>query len=147
MTRDEYEARRRRLDEELRAAMEMLKAGHQAQVQALDLLWRTSTDGGALLPDLTPAKPAAAPQRRRRGSGELIREVLAILPQLPDRFTKDDVEKALSEAPDRSSLFRVLRELEAAGRLHVERYGGGRIPTVYRREPSQAPAAGPRNAT
>lgn len=46
MTREEYEARRRRLDEELRAALEMVKAGHQAQVQALDLLWRIGSAAG-----------------------------------------------------------------------------------------------------
>ncbi|MES1240374.1 MAG: hypothetical protein ABUT39_02025 [Acidobacteriota bacterium] len=147
MTRDEYEARRRRLDEELRAALELLKAGHQAQLQALDLLWKTSTDGGA-----TPPGPAAlpAPERsrpRRRGPGELLQEVLAVLPGLPEVFTKDDVGKVLSDPPDRASLFRVLRELEESGRLRVERYGSGRVPTVYVREPSASPAAGPRNAT
>lgn len=145
MTREEYEARRRRLDEELRAAVELLKAGHQAQVQALDLLWRISTDGAAA-PDPSPALPPAAPRSRRRGPGELLHEVTAILPQLPESFTKDDVSRVLSDPPDRSSLFRVLRELEVAGRVRVERYGGGRIPTVYRRESSQMSAEGPFNA-
>jgi len=138
MTRDEYEARRRRLDDELRSAMEMLKAGHQAQVQALDLLWRISTDG-ATAPSPSPAVPAPAPKARRRGPGELLQEVIAILPQLPEQFTKDDVVKALSDPPDRSSLFRVLQELVLTGRLQMESYGGGRLPSVYRWE-------GPRNA-
>jgi len=145
MTRDEYEARRRRLDEELRFAMELLKAGHQAQVQALDLLWRISTDG-ATAPAPSSAVPAPAPKARRRGPGELLQEVLAILPQLPEQFTKDDAVKALSDPPDRASLFRVLRELEEAGWLKIERFGSGRVPTVYRREPSASPAADPRDA-
>jgi hypothetical protein len=145
MTRDEYEARRRRLDEELRAAIEMLKAGHQAQVQALDLLWRIST-GGAAAPDPFPVLPSAAPKSRRRGPGELLQEVIAILPQLPEPFTKDDVSRALPDPPDRSSLFRVLQELEMTGRLRVESYGSGRLPTVYRREPPRTSTTGPRNA-
>ena len=138
MIREEYEARRRRLDEELRAAIEMLKAGHQAQVQALDLLWRISTDGSAA-PDPFPVPAPAAPKGRRRGAGELLQEVLAILPRLPEMFTKDDVLRALPDPPDRSSLFRVLQELEVTGRLRVESYGSGRLPTVYRWE-------SPRNA-
>jgi predicted pyridoxine 5'-phosphate oxidase superfamily flavin-nucleotide-binding protein len=146
MTRDEYEARRRRLDEELRAAMELLKMGHQAQVQALDLLWRISTDGDAMPPGPVAAQPAPAHKPRRRGPGELLDEVLAALPQLPELFTKDDVGKTLSNPPDRASLFRVLRELEETGHLRVERYGGGRVPTVYRRQSSSSSAAGPRDA-
>jgi hypothetical protein len=133
MTRDEYEARRRRLDEELRAAMEMLKVGHQAQIQALDLLWRIST-GGTVAPQPSPALPPAAPKSRRRDPGELLQEVIAILPQLPEAFTKDDVSQAFPDPPDRTSLFRVLRKLEFSGFLHVESYGGGRTPTVYRRD-------------
>lgn len=35
MTREKCEARRRRLDEALCAALEMLKAGHQSQVPKL----------------------------------------------------------------------------------------------------------------
>lgn len=146
MTRDEYEARRRRLDEELRAGMEMLKAGHQAQVQALDLLWRIATDG-TVAPDPSPALPPAAPKSRRRGPGELLYEVIAVLPQLPEPFTKDDVSRALSDPPDRSSLFRVLQELELTGRLSVESYGSGRLATVYRRAAPQTPTPAPHNAT
>ncbi len=145
MTRDEYEARRHRLDDELRVAMELLKAGHQAQVQALDLLWRMSTEGGATPPGPVPA-PAPARKPRRRGAGELLTEVLAALPRLPELFTKDDVGKALPDPPDRASLFRVLRELKEAGRLRIESYGSGRFPTVYRQEPSAPPAASPRDA-
>lgn len=144
MTRDEYEARRRRLDEELRAAMEMLKAGHQAQIQALDLLWRISTDGTPA-PDPSPALPPTAPKARRRGPGELQVEVLAVLPQLPELFTKGDVGRALADPPDRTSLYRAFHILERTGFLRVEHYGGGRVPTVYRRVAtgrSDIPSAG-----
>lgn len=133
MTRDEYEARRRRLDEELRAAMELLKTGHLAQVQMLDLLWKMSTDGTALpATPATPPLPAAPSRPRRRGPGELADEVIALLPQLPEIFTKDDVAQALSEPADRSSLFRVLQELQASGWFQLDCAGQGRYPTTYR---------------
>lgn len=133
MTRNEYEARRRRLDEELRAAMELLKTGHLAQVQMLDLMWKMSTDGTAV--PATPAtSPPPAPQRqpRRRGPGELVDEVIELLPQLPEVFTKDDVVQALAEPADRSSLFRVLQELQLSGWFQLDRPGQGRYATAYR---------------
>lgn len=130
MTRDEYEARRRRLDEEMRVAIELVKAGHQAQVQALDVFWRTS--GG------TPLEPSAAPPPepeagpRRRGPGELRAEVEEILPQLPEIFVKNDVEKLLQEPADRASLYRVFQELREDGRIKAEDFGRGRKPARYR---------------
>ena len=135
MTREEYEARRRRLDEEMRAAVELVKAGHQAQVQALELLWRMSGEGAA---EPTPPPPPEPRRPRRRGVGELRKEVDEMLPRLPALFTKDDVEKALQEPADRASLFRVLQELEEQGWIKTEAPGRGRNPTVYRQ---QHPAA------
>src|SRR5687767_2786735 len=105
MTRDEYEARRRRLDEEMRAAIELVKAGHQAQVQALDVFWRTS--GGAAPEPEAPPPPEPEAGPRRRGAGELRAEVEEILLELPETFTKNDVEKRLKEPADRASLYRV----------------------------------------
>lgn len=156
MTRNEYEARRRRLDDELRAAMELLKAGHQAQVQMLDLLWKLSTEGTAVSTAPT-APPPPEPQRRprRRGPGELLDEVIELLPRLPETFTKDDVAQALAEPADRSSLFRALQELQRAGWFKLDQPGQGRYPTVFRqRQPTNggmnpspaAPATAPRDA-
>lgn len=65
MTRQEYEERRRRLDEELRTGRELLEASHQAQVRALDLHW-AAEEGGA-----TPAAPPTEEKRPRRAALEL----------------------------------------------------------------------------
>ncbi len=136
MTRSEYEARRRRLDEELRAVMESVQAGHQARIQLLDLMWSMSSSG--MPGPETPPPAAAEPPEpelppRRRGAGELLDGILEVLPRLPELFTKDDIEKALGERINRSSLFRVLRELERDGWLRTEAPGSGRSPTTYRR--------------
>src|SRR5919205_4580623 len=40
LDRDEYQRLRRQLDEELRAGIEMLQAGHRAKVEALDARWQ-----------------------------------------------------------------------------------------------------------
>jgi len=44
MTRDDYEERRKHLDEGLRAGIELLQAAHAAKVRALDLVWMSSGD-------------------------------------------------------------------------------------------------------
>jgi hypothetical protein len=121
MTRSEYEARRRRLDEELRAVLEAVQAGHQARVQLLELMWGMSSTGVSEpqapppAPPMAPIPPETEPRPRRRGAGELRDGILEILPGLPELFTKDDIEKALGERIDRASLLRILRELEQDG--------------------------------
>jgi hypothetical protein len=135
MTRSEYEARRRRLDEELRAVLEAVQAGHQARVQLLELMWGMFSKGMAepeAPPAVAPKPPEPEPRPKRRGAGELLDRILA-LSELPDLFTKDDVERELGERIDRASLLRVLRELEQHGLLRIETRGRGRNPTVYRR--------------
>lgn len=76
----------------------------------------------------TSPRPAA-PARRRcqpwwRAPGALVDEV-------PEVFTKDDAARALSAPTDRSSLFRVLQELQASGWLKLDRAGQGTFPTAY----------------
>lgn len=141
MTRSEYEARRRRLDEELRAVLEAVQAGHQARVQLLELMWGMSSTGKAepsATPAAVPEPPEPEPRPRRRGAGQLMDGVVEVLPRLPERFTKDDIEKALGERIDRASLLRILRDLEQEGWLRTETVGRGKYPTVYRRTVSAA---------
>lgn len=44
MTREQYEQRKRRLEEQLRAGIQLLESAHQAQVRALDLVWMLQAD-------------------------------------------------------------------------------------------------------
>lgn len=136
MTRSEYEALRRRLDEELRAVLDAVQAGHQARVRLLDLMWSMSgTGAGSPEPAAAPPLPASPPEPRprRRGPGQLLDAILEVLPGLPELFSKDDIERAVGERIDRASLFRILRELERDGWLRTETPGRGRHPTVYRK--------------
>lgn len=132
MTRDEYEARRRRLGEELRAAVELAEEGYRARLRALDLAWQESAPG---VPLPAPAPEASARPRRPRRPGELYAEILGLLPRLPEIFTKEDLAPLLSEPPNRASLFRALQELVWNGVLQPERRGQGRHATTYRRKP------------
>ena len=143
MTREEYEERRRRLDAELRAGIELLEQGHRAQVRALDLVWSTQGDHPlsapapqwAAPPSQPAVPPAPPPKRRRRDPREIANAVAAILDELPPVFTKDDICRALGETPDRRTLHRVLRNLQQNGTVALESFGQGRTPSSYRRLP------------
>jgi hypothetical protein len=146
MKRNEYEQRKRILDEQLRTALDLVHAGHRAQLQMLELLWRTSEGEAPEAPEAPslPESPEAAPSpsptpRPRRGAGELYDEIIAVLPQLPDDFTKHDVNRCLGHSPDRASVFRVLDMLKREGRIEVKTPGSGQIPAVYRKKHEEAP--------
>ena len=130
MTREEYDERRRRLDEELRAGRELLEASHRAQVRALDLHWMA--EQGSAVPEPPPER------RPRRPALELYDAVCERLDDLPEVFTKDDLCRALGETPDRRALFRVMQDLAREGWIRLEDRGAGRIPSSYRRLASPA---------
>ncbi|HEX6904228.1 MAG TPA: hypothetical protein VF789_31250 [Thermoanaerobaculia bacterium] len=147
MTREEYEQRKRRLEEQFRAGVELLEVGYREQMRALELVWKARSGEGMELAipaapetappparDEPPPRPApAAPPKRRRGAGELREEVLEALASLPEVFDRNQVCAVLGYQPDRSSLFRILRQLTFEDVLALEKFGGGRVTTKYRK--------------
>lgn len=146
MTRDEYEQRKRRLEEQLRAGVELLKAAYREQMRALELVWMARSEEAALPPPALETAPPAvrreetprspAPVARRRSRGDLSEEVMAALDSLPEVFDRNQVCEVLGYQPDRSTLFRVLQQLAFQGVLAYESYGGGRRTTKYRKSGS-----------
>jgi len=158
MTREEFEDRKRRLDEQLRASFELLEAAHRHQVRALELVWLATAEGAATLPALpadsslsqpvsqtaaapAPAPPAPPPKRRRRYAWELQDEVRKALARVPDVFDRNDLCRALGYEADRGSLYRTLWELIDEGVLALEVRGGGRTPSRYKKTRSEAPTS------
>lgn len=68
------------------------------------------------------------PQRSRGGD-----DVRGALSRLPETFTRGDVCEVLGYEPDRSALFRILRELTQEGALRIESRGAGQRATIYRK--------------
>lgn len=132
MTRDEYEARKRRLEEELRSGMELLHAAFQTQFRALELVWMgASGEPAAAIPP-----PPAAPETKRparRSVGEVYSDLAAALPSLPETFDRGDICRAIGYEPDRVALYRLLRELVRDGTLRIQDRGEGRKATKYSR--------------
>jgi hypothetical protein len=139
----DYEQHKRRLEEQLRAGIQLLESAYQAQVRALDLVWMLqSEEDGAEATSSAPAAPAPAPAKpepappsrpRHRTAAEVEYSLRDVLPGLPELFTRGDVCKALGYEPDRGTLYRILQELVQEGSVHVESVGSGRNATVYRR--------------
>ncbi|HYU35784.1 MAG TPA: hypothetical protein VEW48_26805 [Thermoanaerobaculia bacterium] len=140
MTREQYEQRKRRLEEQLRAGIQLLESAYQAQVRALDLVWMLQAEEIASEPmakAAPPSSPASAlpspDEPRRRTAADLEYALRDALPHLPEQFTRGDVCAALGYEPDRGTLFRILRELVQEGCLRLESVGSGRRASVYRR--------------
>jgi hypothetical protein len=135
----EYQRLRRRLDEDLRVGMEMLHAGHRVKVEALDAKWQEETERAPAsrpaTPELQPPQPVApaVSPNRRLEAGELLNDVEAALALMGEEFRKSDLCRALGYEPHRSSLHRVLRELETDGVLGIRSQGRGRSGLLYRK--------------
>jgi hypothetical protein len=139
VTRDEYERRKRRLEEQLRAGVELLQSAYQAQVRALDLVWMLQAEErGENVSWSAPApssqEPAPPPDRpRRRSAPEVEADVRAAFGRLPEAFTRRDVCEVLGYEPDRAALYRILQTLTQEGVARVESAGEGQRATVYRK--------------
>jgi hypothetical protein len=147
MTREQYEQRKRRLEEQLQAGIQLLESAHQVQIRALDLVWMLQAEESAEVvrteavaaPSPAATAPPPAPPRRRM-PGEVTEDILAALPGLPDTFTRGDVCDALGYEPDRALLYRILQDLRREGRLGIQSLGAGQRATIYRRiDPSDSP--------
>jgi hypothetical protein len=129
MTREQYEARKLRLDEERQAAMEMVWMSFSGEPVA--------TSSPAPAPPPPPPAPvpvSAAPQKPPRPKPDQIyADVTAALPRLPERFDRNDICKAIGYEPDRVALYRILNELVREGQLQVLARGLGKKGTKYRR--------------
>ncbi len=148
MTREEYEQRKRRLEEQLQEGIELLEAGFRQQLRALELVWMTTADEDGLLARTTaeesspeaPAaafRPSVAPQpatdtrRPRLRRGQLWADVDAALDDVPQTFDRNDLVKALGYEPDRTSLHRVMRALVKRGVITLRASGFGNVPAKY----------------
>ena len=135
MTRNEYERRKQRIEEQLRAGIELMESAYRAQIRALDLVWMVQAEEDTEAPRSSPERESLpAPDKpRRRRAPEVDADVHAAFASLPQTFTRRDVCEALGYEPDRGALYRSLELLTRSGALRVETRGGGQRATVYRK--------------
>jgi|SRR4051812_48731298 len=146
MTKDEYERTKTRLAEQRRSAMEMVEAGYQAQLKALELYWtlqggkgeaaqsvEVSSSGPAAAPPSEQAAPPAAEPEPQRSAPEVDADVRATFPLFPETFTVRDAYRALGYQPYRSALYLSLRKLVQEGLVRILDPGSGRRAVVYQK--------------
>jgi hypothetical protein len=142
MTREQYEARKLRLEEERQAAMELVQASYNTQLRALEMVWMSFSGEHVATPSPTPPPPpptpapvpvSAAPQKPPRPKPDQIyADVTAALPRLPETFDRNHICEAIGYQPDRVALYRILNELVREGKLQVQARGMGKKGTQYR---------------
>jgi hypothetical protein len=162
MTREEYEQRQRRLDEQLESGIELLRSAHRQQMRALDLVGMTTAEEDVAIPQRPakapaerppaaetkptasspPAPPPPAPPRRT--ASHLAVEIRKALSRLPQQFDRNDILKALGYEADRASLYRAMQYLVQDQVIVQETYATGKIPTRYRKLGKGAAAAAPK---
>jgi hypothetical protein len=151
----DYEIYRQRLEDQLRADVELLYEAYRAKLRAYETVLRTRAEIGAGpwpppdltlslppapgLPETSPpppvpaAAPARAPKRPRSRAFSVIVAVEDALDELEDVFDRNDLLRALGFKPHRATLYRVLEELTSNGVLAIEELGSGKQPTRYRK--------------
>jgi hypothetical protein len=148
MTHDEYEKRKRHLEEELRASIELVETAHRCQLRALQLVWAAmGGEGVEILPPVVGATsplatssavpvlpaPTVSPQPARRGPWALFNDVQDALAEVPEVFDRNDLCRILGYVPDRGSLYRTFQELKREGVLTQHSRGAGKWPARYRK--------------
>ena len=172
MRHGEYEQRRRALETQFREDVELLRAGYQAKLRALEMLWMASP-GEAL-----PSAASAATETRRLSEmleasetlqvgetlpqsetvpspetpetparevrrGQVREEIEAAFESLPEEFDRQDVIRVLGYEPPRATLFRVLNQLVSESWLSIASYSMGRSSTRYAKLPAPQASQGP----
>ena len=156
MTRDEYERSKARLAEQRRGAIEMVEAGYQAQIKALELYW--SLQGGksevsqaetvssdvpaGSAPPGQEAPPAVETVFRRNAPGVDL-DVREAFPRLPETFTRREVCQALGYEPHRGALYQSLQKLVLTGFARIVERGMGHRAVVYQKTGAGDPPLNP----
>jgi hypothetical protein len=150
MEHNHFAVLRERLEEQLRADVELLYEAHRVKLRAFETVWRAQAE---LDPSLQPPQPAAAGTRQKivtlLPSGPATREapsekplaqerreladvVLDVLNALPSVFDKHDVHRLLGFTPSTSSMHRALMRLIELEMIEVAEQGTGRTGNKYR---------------
>jgi hypothetical protein len=156
MTYDGYETLRQRLEEQLRADVELLQEAHRVKLRALETVAHARGELAGLpeppaapAPALPPpaqaaALPAAAPPPRRRSRAYAIHDAVDdALEKVGETFDKDELCAVMGFEPSRSTLYRVLGSLMRERRIALAEPANGSQPTRYRKlTVPQAPGDG-----
>ena len=157
MTRSEYERRRRALEAQLAADVELVRAAHETRMRALESLWlaegeedaasappsgeaesaqpvpigtQTGTQSGTQTGTQTPPAVAGAV---RKAYGEVAGDVEDAFPRLPEVFDKEVLLRELGYQPPSTTFYRALQGLLMEKTIVIVSHSDGRARTKYRK--------------
>jgi len=162
MPNREFELRKRALEAQFQADVELLRASYELRLQALETLFHNpgesalpaqpaltarpirrlaapaevSEISAAAAPSLSTAPPPAS-EKPKLKRGQVIDDLAGIFVQLPEEFDSQDVVRALGYKPPRATLYRALMDLVSEGHVKMARHSDGRTPTRYRKVPDK----------
>jgi hypothetical protein len=95
---------------------------------------RSAPDGCAHSVEVVIVGPDGKPELfGKHGEDRVQNDVATLFWRLPASFTRSEVCEVLGYEPDRTLLYRALRELVREGHLAVEEHGSGQRATLYRK--------------
>lgn len=141
MEPDQFEALRARLEEQLRADVELLHEAHRVKLRAFETVWRAQADLAQMPPSPGPGErrpvislPAAtAPAGKRTEGWSVLYALQEKMDEIPEVFDKNDIARVLGFTPKRATLFRALDELRQEGWIKDESRSEGRQPARFRK--------------
>jgi hypothetical protein len=131
-----FEALRARLEEQLRADIELLQEAHRVKLRAFETVWRAQAEVAQMpAPPVVERQPAADTEGAgsRTSGWSVFHAIQEKWDRIPEVFDKNDVVAALDFTPKRATLFRALEELRAEGAIQVESPSEGRHPARFRK--------------
>ena len=130
MRQDDFERRRRVLEEQLERDLELVREAHRVKLRALEEL-RADVSGEA------PSRPSkttpAASVLQRRPPRHLVETLEDVWDQLPAEFDKQDLYRVLGHQPPRATLDRAINELLQSKKIVVHQTSTGWHRTRYRK--------------
>jgi hypothetical protein len=137
MDRNEFERGKERLAEQRRSAIELVEAGYQAQLRALETYWSLQTGEGSsravVSPPPSALPPRVTPPPRQRSASQVNADVRKAFPRFPETYTRHDACEALGYVPYRGALYLSLEKLAREGYAHIRENGSGRRGSVYQK--------------
>jgi hypothetical protein len=147
MENDPFAALRARLEEQLRADIELLHEAHRVKLRAFETVWRAQADvaaepparGAAVrAPRLTIPEVVSSPPPRM-GGWSALNAIEEKMDELPEVFDKNDVIRAIGFTPKRATLFRAFDQLREEGWIANAESSSGRQPARFRKLPPPEP--------
>ncbi|HWM94436.1 MAG TPA: hypothetical protein VN493_27020 [Thermoanaerobaculia bacterium] len=148
MTQEEYEERRRALEQELQSDLALIHAAHEARIRSLDRLRQLAMEenGAGPVPvpvngghnrvgtarETVPPVPTAS-RKAARPPGAFLGDLDAVLSELPEVFDKRDVVRLVGYEPTHPTFFRALTRLQNEGTVAIEYFSDGARHTRYRK--------------